>query len=315
MLAGLETPTSPLGEIVEGKAREGRKRKKSEKEEKKERDKREKLAAAASAAAMKKRRHSMSSLAVPSFSPLSPISPNEGRGLSPVRSNADLKDAAAADHIEDAEESIESHRADSLDMKERSAEGKSGRERRLPKLKFNDYIIKPIQRLCKYPLLLDAMLSSPPVRSPPPMSSSSSGCLVDRELSLPSGPDVVVASAAQAMRHVAALVDQSKHTYDQTVKATTILDRYTTTAPSLISFLKTAGPVAMAGSLGVVFGTGRRLSEMGSGLLNAKYLGAFLYEAGYLVLAKVSKGKYEPRHWFTLAGMTLDPLEGEEGAC
>ena len=56
----------------------------------------------------------------------------------------------------------------------------------------------------------------------------------------------------------------------------------------------------VAGALDVVY-------HQSSGAVRTKYLAAFLYVGGYLVLAKVPKsGKvYEPKHWFCLAGFSV----------
>jgi len=51
-----------------------------------------------------------------------------------------------------------------------------------------------------------------------------------------------------------------------------------------------------------------------SGTIKAKYLGAFLYMGGYLILVKISKGKvYEPRHWLSLAGVELIDVPEDDG--
>lgn len=48
--------------------------------------------------------------------------------------------------------------------------------------------------------------------------------------------------------------------------------------------------------------------------IKVKYLGAFLYPGGYLVLVKVSRGKkYEPRHWFSLADFEVSDVDDEGG--
>jgi hypothetical protein len=58
------------------------------------------------------------------------------------------------------------------------------------------------------------------------------------------------------------------------------------------------------------------LNASSSGTVKAKYLGAFLYAGGYLILAKVHKvGMYEPKHWFSLAGFDLMDSTKDEGMC
>ena len=53
-----------------------------------------------------------------------------------------------------------------------------------------------------------------------------------------------------------------------------------------------------------------------SGTVKAKYLGAFLYMGGYLVLVKVCKSKvYEPRHWFSLTGFEIAMMSLRRKVC
>jgi hypothetical protein len=52
----------------------------------------------------------------------------------------------------------------------------------------------------------------------------------------------------------------------------------------------------------------------GGSSIQAKYLGAFLYPGGYLILVKVSKNKvYEPRHWFPLGDFDISEREEDDG--
>ncbi|KAJ7228501.1 hypothetical protein GGX14DRAFT_613172 [Mycena pura] len=193
------------------------------------------------------------------------------------------------------------------------------------RLAFLDYMIKPVQRICKYPLLLDQLRPSAKLRAHPYMRSHVS---------------VVVDSAAQAMRHVASAVDEARHRQDVKMQSSLIVSRIALVNPSAAtshmasaasitlnpqlmsvcppyqiltpSFLSSLGTILLAGSLDVMH---YRLSKPPSGgtNINAKYLGAFLYLGGYLILVKVSKGKvYEPKHWFSLANFDVIDLEEED---
>ena len=64
------------------------------------------------------------------------------------------------------------------------------------------------------------------------------------------------------------------------------------------------GACVAAGALDVVYHGAR-----------VKYLAAFLYAGGYLILAKVPKGGrvYEARHWFALAGFQVFEETEEDG--
>ncbi|KAF7301818.1 DH domain-containing protein [Mycena indigotica] len=183
------------------------------------------------------------------------------------------------------------------------------------RLAFLDYMIKPIQRICRYPLLLDQLRPGAKLR----------------QLGHPflhAHVNVVVESATKAMRHVASAVDEARHRQNVQMQSSLIISRITLAHPTMAtshmaamnlssptfqiltpSFLSSLGICLLAGSLDVMHYQSSK--PTGSGInVNAKYLGAFLYLGGYLILVKVSKNKYEPRHWFPLAD--FDVIEQEE---
>lgn len=184
-----------------------------------------------------------------------------------------------------------------------------------PRIAFMDYMIKPIQRICKYPLLLDQLLPAKALRtlSQPALSQSCSSV------------DVVVESATQAMRHVAAAVDEARHRQNIATQSALIVSRISlgTTfgtsnspagvAPLTTEFIVSLGDCLLSGSLDVMhYNVYKPLGQNSS--IKVKYLGAFLYSGGYLLLAKVSKGKkYEPRHWFSLADFEVVDVEDGGG--
>jgi hypothetical protein len=77
------------------------------------------------------------------------------------------------------------------------------------------------------------------------------------------------------------------------------------------SFLSSLGTCLLAGSLDVMHYQSSKPSSNGP-IINAKYLGAFLYLGGYLILVKVKGKVYEPKHWFSLADFTVVDLEEED---
>ncbi|KAJ7129502.1 hypothetical protein C8R44DRAFT_872762 [Mycena epipterygia] len=181
-------------------------------------------------------------------------------------------------------------------------------------LAFLDYMIKPVQRICKYPLLLDQLRPAKTLRA---MSHPAVRPHVN----------VVIESAAQAMRHVASAVDEARHRQDIAMQSSLIISRIALAHPSTAtshmssvypafqiltpSFLSSLGTCLLAGSLDVMH---YQTSKTPGGTnINAKYLGAFLYLGGYLILVKVTKGKvYEPRHWFSLSDFDIVDLEEED---
>ncbi|KAG5648921.1 hypothetical protein DXG03_000270 [Asterophora parasitica] len=178
------------------------------------------------------------------------------------------------------------------------------KERSAPRLAFIDYMIKPVQRICKYPLVLDQLRRGKSVRAllPPHLRADA---------------DVIVESATQAMKHVASAVDEARHRQDVAIQSALIASRISLPGPTMSqmtslysafqtlthTFLSSLGTCLLAGSLDVIHDHAGKPS--GSNI-TAKYLGAFLYLGGYLILAKVSKGKvYEPKHWFSLADFDI----------
>lgn len=171
------------------------------------------------------------------------------------------------------------------------------------RIAFMDYMIKPIQRICKYPLLLDQLK---PLRSVYPEQRSD--------------VDVIVESAAQAMRHVATSVDEARHRQGIAIQSSLILSRFHLSSiqvqPSLqpitFEFLSSMGTCTLAGSLDVMHHP--PLTLLGNTNVKAKYFGAFLYPGGYFLLVKATKGKkYEPRHWFSLADFELSDVDDDDG--
>lgn len=182
------------------------------------------------------------------------------------------------------------------------------------RISFVDYLIKPVQRICKYPLLFDQILSSKALRSISPGDTSTRPHV-----------DVIVKSAAQAMRHVASSVDEARHRQDAAVQTSLITSRMFLGVQALGSlsdstiqgmtaeFLSSLGTCVLAGSLDVMYQTAIQPLD-GSSNIKARYHAAFLYQGGYLILAKVLKGRrYEPKHWFNLSHFIICGVDEDEG--
>lgn len=232
-----------------------------------------------------KRRHSMSSLAMPmAISPLGSVAPV------PLSTVGHSKSDPSSGH----------KRKPSGDITSSSSSTQAGR------LKFLDYLIKPVQRICKYPLLLDQLKAK---RS---LSGDDAQPYLDN-----------VEVAASAMRGVAGMVDHASERRAHHVKSNLIASRLTSNCPVSptspvapedrpaqlsLEFILSLGACLLGGALDVVY-------YQSNGSARAKYLAAFLYVGGYLILAKVPKGgrAYEPKHWFSLSGFELLDQEDDEG--
>ena len=167
-----------------------------------------------------------------------------------------------------------------------------GSQTQIGKLKFLDYLIKPVQRICKYPLLLDLLK----------VKGAGNGI---------AGSDVVE-SAGASMRHVCGLVDEASMKQAHSIKSALIVTRIMAyqqdeKSPNLpLDFLNSLGICLLAGALDVVHQTSPS---------KARYLGAFLYMGGYLILVKIPKsGKvYEPKFWLSLVGYEALDVEEDSG--
>ncbi|KAF7981668.1 hypothetical protein HWV62_32794 [Athelia sp. TMB] len=192
--------------------------------------------------------------------------------------------------------------------------GITGRDRSA-RLVFIDYLIKPVQRICKYPLLIDQLKCG---KSLSPSTPQMAEGQVD--------PDIAVDVASQAMKNVAASVDEARRRRDIATKSSLVLNRIlnsgtsqtTSSLRALVghtispAFMNSLGTCLFAGSLDVIHYHADKIPGS-SGTVKAKYLGAFLYMGGYLILVKVSKGPvYEPRHWCSLTGFELIDVPEED---
>lgn len=203
---------------------------------------------------------------------------------------------------------------------------------RTPRLEFLDYMIKPVQRICKYPLLLDQLKSRVPSHPdshqwtqgvsghPHPNTCVNADGIIDHAELISAGQtESLVTHACVAMREVVNSVNDDRRKHEDRWKAFLIASR---TVPSLAASISlpshsqltseismTLGNCLMCGALDVIY---HRPTT--SVMTKAKYLGAFLYEQGYLVLVKVGKGKvYEPQHWFLLKDFDVLDLNDEDG--
>lgn len=189
------------------------------------------------------------------------------------------------------------------------------------RLTFMDYMIKPVQRICKYPLLLDQLKSAKSLWKHKP-SSSAVACTPP---AAPSEGDASAEQAASAMRDVVASVDEARRKRDVVIKSSLITSRIVawysahpskeTSPPSHLNpdFMNSLGICMLSGSLDVMHYDVANSSN--SGPVKVKYYGAFLYAGGYLVLVKVGKSKtvYEPRHWFPLFGFDVVDIDDADG--
>lgn len=94
---------------------------------------------------------------------------------------------------------------------------------RTSRLAMTDFLIKPIQRICKYPLILSQLLT----QYEDEVGMSSSRSLRNSEnTSLPQGGvNNVEIEALEAMRQVAAKVDEARRKTDIAIKSRLVVER------------------------------------------------------------------------------------------
>ncbi|WWC57545.1 uncharacterized protein I303_100077 [Kwoniella dejecticola CBS 10117] len=168
------------------------------------------------------------------------------------------------------------------------------------RLHFKDYLITPIQRICRYPLLLSQLLDAAGQKAPESESEySEEGYDVEVDLE----------RALGAMRGVAEEADEARRLKDAEVKSATVLERLEPHSNLAPSFIRSLGTCRLIGSLDVLHH--HPVLAPLAPPVKVKYLAAFLYR-GYLILAKVKKGKsYEAKHFLPLEVFELiDITEG-----
>lgn len=180
------------------------------------------------------------------------------------------------------------------------------------RLHFRDYLIMPIQRVCRYPLLLAALLGA--ADTPSTGIESPSFPFGEPDIAGDDGGTydvgVDVERALGAMRGVAEEADESRRRKESEIKTATILSRLESHPVLTPAFITSLGPCRLIGSLDVLHHHPTIAPLIPP--VKVKYLAAFLYK-GYLVLAKVKKGKvYEAKHFLPLEVFELiDIAEGK----
>lgn len=185
------------------------------------------------------------------------------------------------------------------------------------RLSFGDFLIKPVQRICRYHLLLEHLVTGREL-SLHPLSVKEDKATV---------ANAIVRQAAEAMQRAASSVNEARHQHSVAHQSSAIASRILVATPSTVSvsaeiyiqagiithsFLSSLGACLLAGSLDVL---DLLSAPLGVGTAYAKYLGIFLYPGGYIVMVKVrSRTVYEPKHWFRLNDFGIADVRDDDGA-
>ncbi|PWN19173.1 hypothetical protein BCV69DRAFT_46525 [Microstroma glucosiphilum] len=158
------------------------------------------------------------------------------------------------------------------------------------RLNFQDLLIKPVQRLCLYPLVLHTLLKH-------------------------TGPDDAgkeeLEAALATVRRVADEVDEAGKRREHFLLAELVASRVEAKGQVTRNLLSSYGRVYLSGTLDVLYHHSTYATLVAP--LRFRFLGLFLYH-GWLLITKVMKsGSYEPRYWFPLYSAQLSSVEEEEG--
>lgn len=162
------------------------------------------------------------------------------------------------------------------------------------RLRFKDILIAPIQRVCRYPLLLASLLADINREAPP--------------------HDVVqsVEAAQAVMRAVAENADDARLRKEAELKTARVAERLEPHNALSKEFLNRLGTCRLIGAFDVLYH--HPIHAPLDRPTKVRYFAALLYR-GYLILAKVRRNKtLEARHFLPLEVVELiDMTEGESG--
>lgn len=158
------------------------------------------------------------------------------------------------------------------------------------RLRFKDILISPIQRVCRYPLLLASLLADVQ-RDPPPSDVVSS-----------------VDAALAVMRNAAESADDARQRREAELKTAAVIERLESHNGLTPQLLKQLGTCRLIGALDVLYHHSQHAPL--DRTVKVKYLAAFLYR-GYLILARVKRNKFEVRHYLPLE--VLEIIDIKEG--
>ncbi|RUP44321.1 hypothetical protein BC936DRAFT_149630 [Jimgerdemannia flammicorona] len=154
------------------------------------------------------------------------------------------------------------------------------------RLEFKDYLIKPVQRICQYHLLLKELLKPTPDDFPD-----------HAELS----------SAVRVMEAAVAQIDGDTGRKDNAERTGRFLARLDESWSLAMPFLQQLGVIVLSGALQVIYHA--------ADPRKVKYLGCFVFTEPFMMIVNPKKAdEYEPKHWFPLRFFELKELADGQGA-
>lgn len=155
------------------------------------------------------------------------------------------------------------------------------------RLLFRDFFIKPVQRLCLYPILLETLAKYSPAEA-----------------------QALLTEASDAMKLATERVDQASRQRDTELHTERIAARIEMPPSFAPNFVSSLGSCLLAGNLDVLHHHPAAAPLVPP--LPIKYFGCFLY-ADFFLMVKVRKSHtYACRHWFPLAEARLSRTSAHE---
>ncbi|KAI9278545.1 hypothetical protein BDA99DRAFT_492474 [Phascolomyces articulosus] len=154
------------------------------------------------------------------------------------------------------------------------------------KLQFEDYLIKPVQRICRYQLLLKEIIRYTP-------NDTQSYTLLTNAMHL--------------IRETVAEIDRLKNVKDISKRTERFVQRFDGDWRINKRHVVKLGNVLISGAIEVTY------TALGQSVAKPRYMGCFVFPT-YLILVRPKKvTTYEPKHWFPLRLAELEDLSDIEG--
>ncbi|KAK9897599.1 hypothetical protein P389DRAFT_59231 [Cystobasidium minutum MCA 4210] len=193
------------------------------------------------------------------------------------------------------------------------------------RLHFADFLIKPVQRICRYPLLFGSLVKN--AQKTALMRAGSlrhdsrdlTGAGLASSLLMGQSADVEksidrIREALQASKTVAAAVDTAQKLRSLEIATVKLARRIEVNNSDHVSLLNRLDQVVLVGSAHVIYAHAPTISLQGlPSVVKAGFYGLVLYNS-HLVFFKVKKTNvYEPRHWLPLRLFGLQKVADGEG--
>ncbi|CAO3703328.1 unnamed protein product [Rhizopus stolonifer] len=154
------------------------------------------------------------------------------------------------------------------------------------RLHFEDYLIKPVQRICRYQLLVKEIIKYTSTQTPE--------------------YDLWTAVLSE-MQEIVSEIDNSKFQRDMKERTDRFIERLEDDWRITKESVSQLGHLLVAGAIEVTY------SALGSSISKPKYLGCLLFPT-YMIMVRPKKlTSYEPKHWFPLKIAEFEDLEDIEG--